>query len=98
MRETYPKNSRSTQFKLKFPKSSPLARMCRHSPSILKLDINRTWNITVTPASCSTCSKLVDGVDLFEKKSRQSMSGLSCQIFFREWGDILSQRYLNQLN
>ena len=67
MRETYPTNSKSTQFNLKFPKSSPLARMCRHSSSILKLDTKRTWNTTVTPASGSTCFKLVDGVDLFEK-------------------------------
>lgn len=68
MRETYPTNSRSTQFKLKFPKSSPLARMCRYSPSILKLDANRTWNTTVIPASGSTCLKLVDGVDLSREK------------------------------
>ena len=49
----------STQFRIKYPKSSPSARICTCSSSTFKLDANMTWKITVTPFSGSTSFKVL---------------------------------------
>ena len=78
----------------KFPKSSPWARICKHSSSILKLDTNKTWNTTVTPASGSTCFKLVGGVDLFKKNQEKRLVVSIISVFWDHYAAVLSKSIL----